>query len=72
MSERPYESRRMVCRACGGEVDVYEEPVQFFDPARFTCVPCLDPRHAQLQLGAAIPTRTETRRYEPKQAVIPF
>jgi len=64
-------SRVMTCNSCGEEVEVFEAPVPFTDPARFTCVQCLDPRHRPLELAVDGP-RTETRRYDPATAQIPF
>jgi len=68
-------ARALVCNDCGDTVEVYEEPREFTDPARYRCLLCLDPRQrpeqAELELVAS-PTRTETRSYDPAQAAIPF
>lgn len=65
------------CRRCGDDVIVYELPVPFVDPDRFTCLACLDERHKPVQLALAVekrkaPTRVEDRRYDPAQSTIPF
>ena len=69
------ESRVLTCNGCGDDVEVFEVPRPFMDPARFRCIPCLDTRHAPAQLaivGDDVPTRTETRSYDPSLAEIPF
>ena len=67
-------SRTLTCTTCGCEVAVFEEPVEFIDPGRFRCTPCLSERHAE-QLAIAtegLPPRVENRRYDPEQAAIPY
>jgi len=68
--------RELVCNDCGETVQVFEEPVEFTDPARYVCLVCLDDRQRpeQRRLSFAVPTkaRQEKRSYDPAQAAIPF
>lgn len=70
-------SRILSCKGCDEDVEVFEEPFEFTDPARFVCIRCLDERHAaappQLVLvEESGPPRQERRTYDPAQATIPF
>lgn len=77
-SLRSGRSRMLVCRSCGEEVEVFEEPVEFIDPERFRCAICCDPRNVELLerqtslLELPKPRRTQTVSYDPQQAAIPF
>ncbi len=67
--------RQLVCNDCGDVVEVFEEPVEFVDPARYVCLECLDDRHKpeQRTLELVPPARREERKsYDPAQAAIPF
>jgi hypothetical protein len=69
--------RLLVCNTCGCEVELHEEPVEFVDPERFHCGPCMgDQRNgAQLVLvgtTAKPARRTETRSYDPALAAISY
>jgi hypothetical protein len=71
-------SRVLTCNDCEEDVEIFEEPVEFTDPARFVCIRCMDDRHAveppQLVLVTETdkPRRTERRKYDPAQAAIPY
>ena len=64
--------RELVCNDCGDTVEVYEEPREFVDPARYRCGLCLKPdANPQLKILELNPRR-EMLRYNPAQAQIPF
>lgn len=72
-------SRILRCLDCDEDVELFEIPHPFTDPARFRCIRCLDSRHAvdppQLVLveeDGSVRPRQETRTYDPDQAAIPY
>jgi hypothetical protein len=70
--------RLLICQACDEEIEVYEEPVQFLEPATYICGQCREAGHSQLALvpdddpEPGIGRRSEERAYDPKQAGIPY
>lgn len=63
--------RRLWCTSCGENVRVYEEPVEFLDPATYVCGECMRPVEVDRQIEFT-PDREETRSYDPAIAAIPF
>lgn len=61
--------RLLACQQCGRHVSVHELPVEFIDPARFVCGPCMTPDEGQLELEEPA---EETRGYDPAIADIGF
>jgi len=68
-------SRVLTCHGCGDDVEVYEAPRQWIDPALYRCGNCLHvvTEPAQLSIvGDDVPPRTETPPFDPDMFVIPF
>ena len=66
-------SRRLRCTSCGEDVEVVEVPVRHLDPERYRCGLCLTgERPQQLAIVTEEEVRSETRKYDPQQSLIPI
>lgn len=73
MSVAALHARYLRCTRCGDLVEVVELPVRHLDPERYACGRCLSGgTPQQLALVPEEEPRTETRKYDPQQSLLPI
>lgn len=68
------DGRNLLCTRCGEQVLVYEIPRPWIDPNLYVCGQCLKPSDGLVQTALELEQalRTEERRYDPQQSLIPY